>query len=184
MSQSKMMKRWTPRYFVLDNGFLSHYEKKSLVGTKKHKVWHGSVRFGTVWFDVGWGGMTWYGMVGYGTAWYGKAWCSMESMVWYSMVDTVHGSNDTYGIREQVCPPPRPTKILFGETLSARWTLLSVPYAQFRTYHKSRVGNGPPCFLALPCKGSIRFSPSVKRRAWLVCCIHAAMIVARRACRV
>ncbi|CAM9593360.1 unnamed protein product [Ectocarpus sp. 6 AP-2014] len=38
MSQSKMMKRWTPRYFVLDNGFLSHYEKISLVGTKKHKT--------------------------------------------------------------------------------------------------------------------------------------------------
>ncbi|CAB1099722.1 unnamed protein product [Ectocarpus sp. CCAP 1310/34] len=38
MSQSKMMKRWTPRYFVLDNGFLSHYENISLVGTKKHKT--------------------------------------------------------------------------------------------------------------------------------------------------
>ena len=38
MTQSKMLKRWTPRYFVLDNGFLSHYEKKSLVGTKKHRV--------------------------------------------------------------------------------------------------------------------------------------------------
>lgn len=38
MSQSKMLKRWTPRYFVLDNGYLSHFEKKSLVGTKKKKV--------------------------------------------------------------------------------------------------------------------------------------------------
>ncbi|CAN0416233.1 unnamed protein product, partial [Hapterophycus canaliculatus] len=28
MSQSKMLKRWTPRYFVLENGFLSHDEKK------------------------------------------------------------------------------------------------------------------------------------------------------------
>lgn len=38
MSQSKMLKRWTPRYFVLDNGYLSHYEKKSLKDTKKVKV--------------------------------------------------------------------------------------------------------------------------------------------------
>eukprot|EP00752_Nemacystus_decipiens_P009298 g8309.t1 len=38
MMQSKMLKRWTPRYFVLDNGFLSHYEKKSVVGTKKHRT--------------------------------------------------------------------------------------------------------------------------------------------------
>ncbi|CAM9971674.1 unnamed protein product [Pylaiella littoralis] len=38
MSQSKMLKRWTPRYFVLDNGYLSHFEKKSLVGTKKKKA--------------------------------------------------------------------------------------------------------------------------------------------------
>lgn len=38
MVQSKMMKRWTPRYFVLENGYLSYYDKKSLVGTKKRKV--------------------------------------------------------------------------------------------------------------------------------------------------
>ena len=38
MTQSGRLKRWTPRFFVLENGFLSHYEKKSLVGTKKGKV--------------------------------------------------------------------------------------------------------------------------------------------------
>lgn len=38
MTQSSLMKRWTKRFFVLENGFLSHYEKKSLVGTKKRKV--------------------------------------------------------------------------------------------------------------------------------------------------
>lgn len=38
MLQSKMMKRWTPRYVVLDNGFIRYYDKKSLVGTKKNKV--------------------------------------------------------------------------------------------------------------------------------------------------
>lgn len=38
MTQSKMMKRWAKRYFVIENGFFSHYEKKSVVGTKKRKV--------------------------------------------------------------------------------------------------------------------------------------------------
>lgn len=38
MMQSKMMKHWTTRYFVLANGFLTFYDKKSLVGTKKNKA--------------------------------------------------------------------------------------------------------------------------------------------------
>lgn len=38
MMQGRMMKRWTPRYMVVDNGFITYYDKKSLVGTKKNKV--------------------------------------------------------------------------------------------------------------------------------------------------
>ncbi|CAM9208802.1 unnamed protein product [Ascophyllum nodosum] len=38
MTQTGMMKRWSKRFFVLENGFLSHYEKKGLVGTKKRKA--------------------------------------------------------------------------------------------------------------------------------------------------
>lgn len=38
MMQSKMMKRYTPKYVVVENGFLTYYDKKSLVGTKKNKV--------------------------------------------------------------------------------------------------------------------------------------------------
>lgn len=47
--QGKIMKRWAPRYLVAENGFLRYYDKKSLVGTKKHKVGDGTdgVQVGT-----------------------------------------------------------------------------------------------------------------------------------------
>lgn len=38
MMQSTLMKRWIPKYVVVENGFLKYYDKKSLVGTKKNKV--------------------------------------------------------------------------------------------------------------------------------------------------
>lgn len=37
MKQSKYFSRWKPRYFRLEDGFLTYYDKKSLVGTNKHK---------------------------------------------------------------------------------------------------------------------------------------------------
>lgn len=38
MKQSKYFSRWKPRYFRLEDGFLTYYDKKSLVGTHKNKV--------------------------------------------------------------------------------------------------------------------------------------------------
>ena len=38
MKQSKFFSKWKPRYFRLENGFLTYYDKKALVGTPKHKV--------------------------------------------------------------------------------------------------------------------------------------------------
>eukprot|EP00752_Nemacystus_decipiens_P009414 g8417.t1 len=37
MKQSKYFSRWKPRYFRLEDGFLTYYDKKSLVGTHKNK---------------------------------------------------------------------------------------------------------------------------------------------------
>lgn len=37
MKQSKFFSRWRPRYFRLEDGFLTYYDKKSLVGTHKNK---------------------------------------------------------------------------------------------------------------------------------------------------
>lgn len=38
MMQSRMMKRYIPKYVVVENGFVAYYDKKSLVGTKKNKA--------------------------------------------------------------------------------------------------------------------------------------------------
>jgi ABC-type oligopeptide transport system ATPase subunit len=38
MKQSKYFSRWRPRYFVLENGYLEYYEKKSQVRTQKKKT--------------------------------------------------------------------------------------------------------------------------------------------------
>lgn len=39
MKQSRYFSRWKPRYFRLEDGFLTYYDKKSLVGTHhKNKV--------------------------------------------------------------------------------------------------------------------------------------------------
>lgn len=38
MKQKRFTARWQTYYFKLEDGFLTHYEKKSLVGTRKHKV--------------------------------------------------------------------------------------------------------------------------------------------------
>lgn len=38
MKQSKYFSRWKPRYFRLEDGFLTYYDKKALVGTHKNKV--------------------------------------------------------------------------------------------------------------------------------------------------
>lgn len=38
MKQSKYFSRWKPRYFRLEDGFLTYYDSKSLVGTHKNKV--------------------------------------------------------------------------------------------------------------------------------------------------
>ncbi|CAM9144262.1 unnamed protein product [Ectocarpus sp. 12 AP-2014] len=37
MKQSKYFSRWKPRYFRLEDGYLTYYDKKSLVGTNKNK---------------------------------------------------------------------------------------------------------------------------------------------------
>ncbi|CAM9355556.1 unnamed protein product [Discosporangium mesarthrocarpum] len=37
MKQSKFFSRWKPRYFQLENGYLTYYDKKSLVGARKNK---------------------------------------------------------------------------------------------------------------------------------------------------
>eukprot|EP00903_Cladosiphon_okamuranus_P006607 g6454.t1 len=37
MKQSKYFSRWKPRYFRMEDGFLTYYDKKSLVGTHKNK---------------------------------------------------------------------------------------------------------------------------------------------------
>lgn len=38
MKQSRFFSKWKPRYFRLEDGFLTYYDKKSLVGTHKNKV--------------------------------------------------------------------------------------------------------------------------------------------------
>lgn len=38
MKQKRFTARWQTYYFKLEDGFLTHYEKKSLVGTRKNKV--------------------------------------------------------------------------------------------------------------------------------------------------
>lgn len=38
MKNRKYVGGWQPYYFHLEDGFLTHYDKKSLVGTKKRKV--------------------------------------------------------------------------------------------------------------------------------------------------
>eukprot|EP00903_Cladosiphon_okamuranus_P011080 g10459.t1 len=38
MKQKRFTARWQTYYFKLENGFLTHYEKKSLVGTRKNKT--------------------------------------------------------------------------------------------------------------------------------------------------
>lgn len=38
MKQSRYFSRWKPRFFRLEDGFLTYYDKKSLVGTHKNKV--------------------------------------------------------------------------------------------------------------------------------------------------
>lgn len=42
MKQKRFTARWQTYYFKLEDGFLTHYEKKSLVGTRKHKVRQGN----------------------------------------------------------------------------------------------------------------------------------------------
>lgn len=43
MKQSKYFSRWKPRYFRLEDGFLTYYDKKALVGTHKNKVVHNAL---------------------------------------------------------------------------------------------------------------------------------------------
>lgn len=38
MKQSRYFSRWKPRYFKLEDGYLTYFEKKALVGTSKNKV--------------------------------------------------------------------------------------------------------------------------------------------------
>lgn len=38
MKQRRFTARWQSYFFKLEDGFLTPFEKKSLVGTKKHKV--------------------------------------------------------------------------------------------------------------------------------------------------
>lgn len=44
MKQSKYFSRWKPRYFKLEDGYLTYYDKKSLVGTPNKKVSNGRPR--------------------------------------------------------------------------------------------------------------------------------------------
>lgn len=38
LKQKRFTARWVSHFFRLEDGYLTHYEKKSLVGTKKNKV--------------------------------------------------------------------------------------------------------------------------------------------------
>lgn len=49
MKQSRYFSRWKPRYFRLEDGFLTYYDKKSLVGTNhKNKVGAPMAKLGSV----------------------------------------------------------------------------------------------------------------------------------------